>query len=87
MGRLIEESSVIEVAEKFTFTDENEKRKCLDFIRYCVKNSKTAYDVEKVIQQLREHDGTCTGCNSKPDECEWCSVKEKLDIVKAGGVE
>lgn len=53
MGRLIEENSVIEVAEKFTFTDENERRKYLDFVRYCVQNSKTAYDVEKVEIGIR----------------------------------
>lgn len=54
MGRLIKENTVIEVAEKFTFTDENERRKYLDFVRYCVQNSKTAYDVEKVVDVVRE---------------------------------
>ena len=86
MGRLIEESSVIEVAEKFTFTDENERRKCLDFVRYCVKNSKTAYDIEKVVAELEN----AYPINPYPNDFSNgrdMAIRKAISIVKAGGVE
>jgi len=54
MGRLIDENSVIENADKCTFTDENERRKFLQFVKYCVEQSETAYDVDKVVTELEE---------------------------------
>ncbi|MBE5886744.1 MAG: hypothetical protein E7284_10120 [Lachnospiraceae bacterium] len=98
MGRLIEENSVIEVAEKFTFTDENERSKYLDFVRYCVQNSKTAYDVEKVVAELEkglknlEHNKKLFEDNQAERGVLMCdseitAFKMAIDIVKAGGVE
>lgn len=82
MGRLIEESSVIEVAENFTFTDENERRKYLDFVRYCVKNSKTAYDIEKVVAELEE-----ASTMDDLDDAFYIREYKAIDIVRKGGVE
>lgn len=79
MGRLINESNVIEIAEKCTFTDENEKKKILDFVRYCVKEAKTAYDVEKVVEEINNEEN-------------WCNAEEMIhvevveEIVRKGGV-
>ena len=41
----------------------------------------TAYDVDKVVQQLREQDGVCTGCK-RQDECNECSIGERIEIIK-----
>ena len=46
----------------------------------------TAYDVEKVIEQIKEQDGICTGCRHT-DECNECSIGEKITIVKGGGID
>ena len=54
MGRLINENSVIEQAEKCTFTDKDERKKFFQFVKYCVEQSETAYDVEKVVAELEE---------------------------------
>ena len=48
MGRLIFAESVIEEAEKLEFTDQNEKKKYLDVVKYCVDKCKTAQDSSKV---------------------------------------
>lgn len=50
-----------------------------------LENIPTVYDVDKVVEQLREQDGVCTGCRHK-DECNECSVGERIDIVKGGGL-
>ena len=89
MGRLIEENSVIEVAEKFTFTDENERSKYLDFVRYCVQNSKTAYDVEKVVAELesRKELLNIAKMPNTQKNVGQNAYNIAIDIVKAGGVE
>ena len=45
----------------------------------------TAYDLDKVVERIREQDGVCTGCRRK-DECNECSIGERIEIVKGGGV-
>jgi hypothetical protein len=85
MGRLIGENSVIEVAEKCTFTDKNERKKYLDFVRYCVEQSKTAYDAEKVVEQLEdkiEISWERDYLGGKKD-----AFIEAIEIVRKGGVE
>ena len=75
----------MEVAEKCTFTDENERRKYLDFVRYCVEQSKTAYDVEQVVEQLEDKiDPTWKYdyLGGRKD-----AFVESIEIVRKGGVE
>lgn len=81
MGRLLDMEEIIKFA-KTTYPTEDVKK-----ITWLLCHTPTAYNVEKVVEQLREQDGTCTGCNRRPDECAWCSVKDRLDIVRKGGVE
>ena len=57
----------------------------LKAITNIIKEQPTAYDVEKVVEQLREHDGWCIGCHRK-DECNECSIGEAIEIVKQGGI-
>ena len=45
----------------------------------------TAYDLDKVVERIREQDGVCMGCRRK-DECNECSIGERIEIVKGGGV-
>ena len=95
MGRLIEDNSVIEIAEKCTFTDENEKKKILDFVRYCVKQSKTAYDVDKFVAEMNEAliklgDGSdCSRCAFR-EVCDRGCIETMIEVYKSiarkGGV-
>jgi hypothetical protein len=46
----------------------------------------TAYDVDKVIEKLKKYDRICAECVR--DECsDFCEIKERLDIIKRGGIE
>lgn len=87
MARLIDADALLEELKGMTCTDKHDSMVIKQVVVNIVEKQPTAYDVDKVIQQLREQDGTCTGCNHSPDECAWCSVNERLDIVRKGGVE
>lgn len=78
MGDLISRSKLIEHFTVDGFIP--------DFIEEAIRVQPTAYDVDAVVEQLREQDGVCTGCRHQ-DECNECSVGERLDIVRKGGKE
>lgn len=65
--------------ESFNFDDFNRK------IQNCINAQPMAYDVSKVIRQVREQDDTCTGCKHK--ECGWCSIGERIEIIRRGGID
>jgi hypothetical protein len=46
----------------------------------------TAYDVDKVIKELKGNVGTIAGCQNKED-CNWCKVNRECKIIKRGGIE
>lgn len=49
----------------------------------------TAYDVDKVVEQLEERYG-CPRCEWSYEECEHdkhCVIYEAIDILKAGGID
>lgn len=54
MNGLVKRSDVIETANKFSFTDENDRRRYLDFLGYCLKETKTAYDVDAVVEEMQD---------------------------------
>ena len=75
MNGLVKRSDVIETANKFSFTDENDRRRYLDFLGYCLKETKTAYDVDAVVKQVH-------------DELFTYDIPDDIvdDIVRKGGV-
>lgn len=85
MGRLIDENSVIENAEKCAFTDKDDRRRFLEFVKYCVKEAPTAYDIEKVVEQLEDLEEDFCQCFRKCEE--QCFIQRVTDIVRKGGVE
>lgn len=50
----------------------------------------TAYDADKVVEQLRENDNICSSCLNRNNSiavcATFCDIGERLKIVKAGGV-
>ena len=54
MSDLVKRSDVIETANKFSFTDEHEKRRYLDFLDYCLKETKTAYNVDAAVEEMQD---------------------------------
>lgn len=46
----------------------------------------TAYDIDKVIEQIKEQDGVCISCRHT-DECNECSIGERIKIIKRGGLD
>ncbi len=56
------------------------------FIEDLIKTEPTAYDVDKVVEKIREQDGVCTGCK-RQDECNECSIGERIEIIKRGGLD
>ena len=53
-------------------------------IKDVIDNQPTAYDVDKVVEKIREQDGVCTGCK-RQYECNECSIGERIEIIKRGG--
>lgn len=60
-----------------------DKEHCARYM--AVKEAKTAYDPDKVIEKLRKLE-PCSTC-LHTDECCTCFVGEFIEIVRNGGVE
>ena len=44
-------------------------------------NEPTAYEIEKVVDKIREID-SCDSCYSHGrEDCSWYTVKERIDII------
>lgn len=82
MGRLIEADSLIEELNKLAIkANDLGEYSATNFIINLVKNRPTAYDVEKVVAELKEHlytDYTWT---------DFVEMEDAINIVKRGGVE
>lgn len=48
----------------------------------------TAYDLDKVVEQLKKQIGTCEmeDCEQYNGDCDVCRAGKAIEIVKAGGV-
>ncbi len=77
--RLID-ADKIEINEECTFSGKGIKA-FLDVIP-------TAYDVDKVVERLREEisDCMCDECDRHTD-CDTCRAEKAVEIVKSGGIE
>lgn len=55
----------------------------LDWINL-INKQPIAYDVDKVVKQLKNSYDACDYCKRK-DECNECQIGEVIEIVKGGG--
>lgn len=61
----------------------------------CVKQQPTAFDVDKVVEQLEEVEKImtspvtkdCFGEECRASDCTVCLISKAIEIVKGGGVE
>jgi hypothetical protein len=45
----------------------------------------TAYDVDKVIEELKKSTGSIAHCDNRED-CNWCLAHAQCEIIKQGGI-
>lgn len=77
MGRLIDESEAIELIKGSDEITDYQKDECITCIRAC----NTAYDPDKVVEQLEEFQSEMEqfGCGGM--------MTDMIEIVKGGGVD
>lgn len=95
MGRLIDEDKSKADLEKAI--SKNEDMDCLDFLRIAsvIDKQPTAYDVDKVVEQLEEVEKImtspvnkdCFGEECRASDCTVCLICKAIEIVKGGGVD
>ena len=83
--------------ENVRLIDANELIKCLDYCAWndaveVVEQQPTAYDVEKVVEQLEdkltcEDFGTCGYCQNRWCPRELLDADDAIEIVRKGGIE
>lgn len=95
MSRLIDADEL-----KERFCEENcGKNRCVDHMDKCawilsVEESKTAFDVDEVVEQLEEVEKImtspvtedCFGEECRASDCTICLIRKAIEIVKGGGV-
>ena len=95
MGRLIDADKLKTDLEKAI--SKNEDMDCLDFLRAAsvIDAQPTAYDMDKVVEQLEEVEKImtspvnqdCFGEECKASDCTVCLISRAVEIVKGGGVD
>lgn len=84
--RMVNVNDVIEAVDKHTREDET-----LDEdISVILEEVKTAFDKEKVIEELDKFTGEeCTlhECGIRSERCKPCIAKKAIEIVEKGGIE
>lgn len=91
MGRLIDESELIEIIQGNEELLEFQKDECIN----CIKACDTAYDPDKVVEQLEELKSLVPVnrilddiVNEKPKELGMLiAYRKAIEIVKAGGTD
>lgn len=89
MGRLIDAD---ELLKHFEMIQEQENAIGLDFVAITdeIKEQPTAYDPDKVAEQLKaltEEECTLHECGIRSEHCKACIAKKAIEIVKGGGVD
>lgn len=72
-----------------------ESMKDYDAVKDVINNMPTAYDQDKVVQQLEEVEKImtspvnkdCFGEECRASDCTVCLISKAIEIVKGGGVE
>ena len=85
MSDLISRQALLEDARK-TITERSDTMDWLNIIT----RQPIAYDIDKVVEQLRENDNICAQCLNNKNSIsvceEFCDIGKRLKIVKVGGV-
>lgn len=89
MGRLIDADALL---KHFEMIQEQENAIGLDFVAITdeIKEQPTAYDPDKVAEQLKaltEEECTLHECGIRSEHCKACIAKKAIEIVKGGGVD
>lgn len=91
MGRLINESELIDIIQGSEELLDFQKDECIN----CIKACNTAYDPDKVVEQLKEcakwmcgsRKAECPYIGNYEVDCEKCAMLRAIEIVKGGGVD
>ena len=84
MSDLISRKSLIENLNKFV------PEFCNELFYQLIRNEPTAFDKEKVFEELDKLTGEeCTlhECGIRSERCKPCIAKKVIEIVKKGGIE
>lgn len=94
MGRLIDADALL---KHFEMIQEQENAIGLDFVAITdeIKEQPTAYDPDKVVEQLEEVEKImtspvnkdCFGEECRASDCTVCLICKAIEIVKGGGVD
>lgn len=90
MGRLIDAGLVLD-----NLSGCLESMKDYDAVKDVINNMPTAYDPDKVVQQLEEVEKImtspvnkdCFGEECRASDCMVCLISKTIEIVKGGGVD
>lgn len=99
MGRLIDADKLLETLQDLEPHCENKDYECgmLNTMRYympkIINDEPTAYDVNKVVERLKEVKKImsspvnidCFGEECKASDCTVCLISKAIEIVKCGG--
>lgn len=95
MGRLIDEAELISIIQGSDELLDFQKDECIN----CIKACDTAYDPDKVVEQLKEEkefsyadfdeyvSEVCPCLDAEYDDWFHRGLERAIDIVKAGGVD
>lgn len=90
MGRLIDDGLVLD-----NLSGRLESMKDYDAVKDVINNMPTAYDPDKVVEQLEEVEKImtspvnidCFGEECRASDCTVCLISKAIEIVKGGGVD
>lgn len=84
MGRLIDTGLVLD-----KLSGRLESMKDYDAVKDVINNMPTAYDVDKVVEQLEDYgnEEMCYYKNTPYEKCIEECINKAIEIVKGGGVE
>ena len=90
MGRLIDAGFVLD-----NLSGRLESMKDYDAVKDVINNMPTAYDPDKVVEQLEEVEKImtspvnkdCFGEECRASDCTVCLISKAIEIVKGGGVD
>lgn len=95
MGRLIDEDELVSIIQGSDELLDFQKDECIN----CIKACDTAYDPDKVVEQLKEEkefsyadfdeyvNEVCPCLDAEYDDWFHRGLERAIDIVKAGGVD
>ena len=93
--RLIDSDKLKEAIEEEKDDNDYMCRLCLESIKEIIDEQPTAFDVDKVVEQLEEVEKImtspvtedCFGEECRASDCTICLISKAIEIVKGGGVE